>query len=232
MSRKRSVRVYSSPAKSSKSQPFAIVTTGPRGEMPRVSTEIDSAAVTIASACAATRCATAARDFRFTSAAKPSAERCGCSTIESRRSATHFTPVAFFTAAPSEMNRAGRRRRQHDVDPLAAHDRDRLRDRGRVPGHVLVRHEQPAADRRRLQQRELHPGAAVLLVGDPPAARPDVARAVHPRLRRQRQVGVDVHPLRVVRREHVRLDPERGQMARELQRSLHAARRRRAGSTA
>ncbi len=101
------MRWYSSPAKSSKSQPFAIVTTGPRGEMPRVSTEIDSAAVTIASACAATRCATAARDFRFTSAAKPSAERCGCSTIESRRSATHFTPVAFFTAAPRRWTEPG-----------------------------------------------------------------------------------------------------------------------------
>ena len=67
------------------------------------------------------------------------------------------------------------------------------------------------------------PRPAVQLVGDPPAARPDVAGAVHPRLRRQRQVRVLVHPLRVVRREHVRLDPERRQVARELQRALDAA---------
>jgi hypothetical protein len=32
-----------------------------------------------------------------------------------------------------------------------------------------------------------------------------------------------VHPLRVVRREYVRLDPERRQVARELERPLDAA---------
>ena len=122
-----------------------------------------------------------------------------------------------------QVHGAGRRRRQHDVDPLAARDRERLRDGRRVPGHVLVGQEQPAADRRGAHERELDAAPAVLLVGDPPPARPDVARAVDPRLRRQRQVGVLVHPLRIVRREHVRLDPERGQMARELQRALHAA---------
>src|SRR5439155_909383 len=53
-------------------------------------------------------------------------------------------------------------------------------------------------------------------------ARADVARAVHPRLRRQRQLGVGVHPLRIVRREHVRLDPVRRQLARELERPVYA----------
>ena len=73
------------------------------------------------------------------------------------------------------------------------------------------------------QERELHAAPAVLLVGDPPAARADVAGAMDPRLRRERQVGVLVHPLRIVRRENVRLDPERREMARELQRALDAA---------
>ena len=100
VSRKRSPRVYSSPAKSSKSQPFVIVVTDPRGSSPRVSAAIDSAAATMASAWEATSRATPARVFRLATAAIPCEARCGCSTIESRRSATHFTPVVRFTAAP------------------------------------------------------------------------------------------------------------------------------------
>ena len=38
-----------------------------------------------------------------------------------------------------EMDRAGRRRRQDDVDPLPADDPDRGRDRGQVPAHARVR---------------------------------------------------------------------------------------------
>ena len=67
------------------------------------------------------------------------------------------------------------------------------------------------------------PAPAVLLVRDPTPARADVARPMHPGLRRQRQLCVGVDPLRVVGCEHVRLDAERRQMARELQRPLHAA---------
>ena len=54
-------------------------------------------------------------------------------------------------------------------------------------------------------------------------ARADVADAVHPGLRRHRQLRVAVRRTRILGREHVRLDPERGQLARELERSLHAA---------
>ena len=61
------------------------------------------------------------------------------------------------------------------------------------------------------------------LVSKPAPARPDIARPVDPRLRGQGEVRVLVHPLRVVRCEDVRLDPERRQVARELQRPLDAA---------
>ena len=63
---------------------------------------------------------------------------------------------------------------------------------------------------------------AMQLVREPAAARPHVARAVDPGLRRQGQIGILVHPLRIVGREHVRLDPERGQVRRELERPLHS----------
>ena len=67
------------------------------------------------------------------------------------------------------------------------------------------------------------PSAAAELLRRLPRPRAEVARAVDPRLRRHAQLGVAVHPLRVVGREHVRLDPERGQVLRELERALHAA---------
>ena len=75
-----------------------------------------------------------------------------------------------------------------------------------------------AAGRRRWPQAdgEVDAGAAVQLVGEPAPARTDVAGTVHPRLRRERQVSVLVQPLRVVRSEHVRLDPERREMARNF----------------
>ena len=44
-----------------------------------------------------------------------------------------------------------------------------------------------------------------------------------PRLRRQLELLVRRRRARHVRREHVRLDPERRQMRRELQRPLHAS---------
>jgi len=90
----------SSPAKSSKSEPFAIVTTGPFGERSRISPAIASDTHVIASAWLATSLATACSPCSFARTISFSALRCGCATIESRRSATHLTPVAFFTAAP------------------------------------------------------------------------------------------------------------------------------------
>ena len=85
-----------------------------------------------------------------------------------------------------EVHRARRRRRHDDVDPLAARDRDRLRDRRRVPRHVLVRDEQPPPDGGGAADGQVDARAPVQLVREAPAARPDVACPVHPRLRRER----------------------------------------------
>src|SRR5581483_9898727 len=77
-------RWCSSPAKSSKSEPFAIVATRPFGSRARISSEIASETQTIASA-----------------------RRCGWATTESRRSATHGMPTARFTAAPTRCTDDG-----------------------------------------------------------------------------------------------------------------------------
>ena len=122
-----------------------------------------------------------------------------------------------------EVHRPGRRGRDHDVDPLVAADAQRGRDRGQVEGHVLVGEEQPPPEQLELPLVALEPRRAVQLLGRLAAARADELHAVHPRERRRRQVVVAVHPLRVVGREHVQLDPEPGQMRRELERPLHAA---------
>ena len=75
----------------------------------------------------------------------------------------------------------------------------------------------------RLAHGEVDARRAVQLLRRQAALRAEIARAVHPGLRRHGQLGVAVDPLRVVGREHVRLDPERRQVRRELERSLHAA---------
>ncbi len=121
-----------------------------------------------------------------------------------------------------QVHRVRRRGRDDDVDPLGAHDLDRRRDRGRVPRHVFVGDEHAAIREERHLRGAFEPARAVELLGRPPTFRPDVARAVHPGLRRRDQLVVAVDPLRVVGREHVRLDPERRQVRRELQRSLNA----------
>ena len=105
--RKRSPRRYSSPAKSSKSEPFAIVVTGPRGEKPRASSAIASLTATTASALRATSFAIWRSPCSLMRTGRLSARRCGCATSESRRSATHLTPVAFFAAAPTRCTEDG-----------------------------------------------------------------------------------------------------------------------------
>ena len=122
-----------------------------------------------------------------------------------------------------EVDRVRRRGGDDDVDPLPACDPDRGWDRGQIPAHVLVRDEQAPRGEPRLHERALEPLLAVQLLGGLPPLRADVAGAVHPGLRRLAEVGVLVDPLRVVRRQHVRLDPERGQVLRELERSLDPA---------
>ncbi|HET7043444.1 MAG TPA: hypothetical protein VFI37_01235 [Gaiellaceae bacterium] len=124
---------------------------------------------------------------------------------------------------PDEVLRGRRRGRHHHVDPLAPNDPDRRGDRGQVPGHVLVGEEQPAAERARVDERPLGAGRPVQLLGARPSLRADEANTVDPRLRRHLELLVAVDPLRVFRSEHVGLDPEPGQVRRELERPLHAA---------
>ena len=181
----------------------------------------------IASAEWATRRATPWSTFSFARTAMLSERRCGWATSESRRSATHVAPVAFFTAAPTKWIEFGGEVVRTTSIPSFLRDPDRRRDRGQVPAHVLVRDEQPARGEPRLDERALEPLLAVQLLGGLAALRPEVARAVHPGLRRHAQVGVLVDPLRVVGREHVGLDPERRQVLRELERPLDAAAARR-----
>ena len=70
-------------------------------------------------------------------------------------------------------------------------------------------------------------GGRAELLGRLSRLRADVARAVDPGLRRHAELGIPVDPLGIVRGEDVRLDAERGQVLRELERALHAAAARR-----
>ena len=76
--RKRSDGWCSSPSKSSKSQPFAIVRTSPRGSSARASSAIASETATIASARRATSFATPISPCSLSRAAAFSGRRCGC----------------------------------------------------------------------------------------------------------------------------------------------------------
>ena len=176
----------------------------------------------IASAERATRRATACSPCSFARTRGAPRRRCGCATSESRRSATHFTPVAFLTAAPTRCTDDGGEVVITTSMPSLPHDADRRRDRRQVPAHVLVGDEQAPPGELRLP-REAHEALRpVQLLGGLPALRAEVARAMHPGERRRLQLVVAVDPLRVVRREHVRLDAELRQMRRELERPLDA----------
>ena len=121
-----------------------------------------------------------------------------------------------------EVERRRRRGGEHDVDPLAPDEPDRDRRRERAPGHVLVRHEQLAPQQRRLRAEPRDALLVEQLLRRTAGARPDVAHAVDPRLRRQLELLVR-HGAGHVRREHVGLDPERREVRRELERPLDAA---------
>jgi hypothetical protein len=109
-----------------------------------------------------------------------------------------------------EVHRARRGGRDDDVDALALRDSDRRRDRCEIPRHARIGDEQATCRDLRLDERALEPVRGTKLLGRLAPARADVARAVDPGLRRHAQLGIPVHPLRVVGREHVRLDAERG----------------------
>ena len=122
-----------------------------------------------------------------------------------------------------EVDRRRRRRRDHRVDALAACDPDRGRDRRQVPGHARVGEQEASGRDARLEDGALEAGGRAELLGRLSRLRAEVARAVDPGLRRHAELGIPVDPLGIVRGEDVRLDAERRQVLRELERALHAA---------
>ena len=218
-------RWYSRPAKSSKSQPFAIVTHRPvRRERARLLGDRLRDGRRSRRPARATSCATPRSPFSFARTAEPLARRCGCATSESRRSATQRTPVARFTAAPTRWTEPGGEVVSTTSIPSRAHDPDRGRDRGRVPGHVLVGDEQRGGRRAdACAPSALEPVRAVQLLRRSPAARADVARAVHPGLRRRRQLVVACTHFGSSGASTCVSMPSGGQVGRELERPLHAA---------
>ena len=121
-----------------------------------------------------------------------------------------------------QVERRRRRGREHDVDPLAPDEPDGDRQRERAPRDVLVRDEQAPPEQRCLRADPCDALLADELLRGTSRARPDVAHAVDPRLRRQLELLVRDGP-GDVRSEHVRLDPERREVRRELERPLDAA---------
>ncbi len=132
-------------------------------------------------------------------------------------------PVARLTAAPTRWTEDG-----GDV-VITTSIPSRLTIR--IAAGIAVRFQltfSSGTSRRRPASRRLHAEAlealrAVQLLGRLAPLRAEVARAMHPRERRRLQLVVAVDPLRIVRREHVRLDPEARQVRRELERPLDAA---------
>ena len=225
--RKRGAGRYSSPAKSSKSQPFAIMRTAPRAPSPRTSSAIASETHVTASASPRDE----PRDLLVRGLAR--ARRGGVVAavlVRDERIAQVGDPASAgrpLDGRADEVDRARRRRRDHDVDALPPRDPDRGRDRGEVPRHARVGDEQATCRDLRLDERALEPVRGAELLRRLARPRADVARAVDPCLRRDAQLGIAVHPLRVVGCEHVRLDAERGKVLRELERALDAASARR-----
>ena len=223
VSRNRSDGDRSSPTTSSKSHPFGIVTTGPRGSSARVSSEIASETHVIASAREATRRATRRCIDAFALVPTVSARRCACATSESRRSATQRAPVARAIAAAIRCVEGG-----GEVETTTSMPCCRT---SRIPAGIAVTAQvafSSGTTRRRSWSRACVTARSSPCVpgehlGRLSAADADVARAVHPRLGRHAKPVVAMQPARVVGREDVRLDAHRGQVLRELQRPLDAA---------
>ena len=213
--------MYSSPAKSSKSQPFEMTRTAPRAPRPRTSSAIASETHVTASAWRATRRATCSTAACRARAAVVSSRRCWFATSGSRRSAIQRAPVAFWTAAPTKCTEGG-----GDVVITTSMPSRRTM---RIAAGIAVRFQVTLASGRSSRRAvtcawrsaRSNPSAARELLRGLPRPWAEVAGAMNPRLCGHAQLGVGVHPLRVVGSEHVRLDAERGQVLRELERALH-----------
>ena len=140
----------------------------------------------------------------------------------SRRSATQAAPRRPLHRGAEEVERRRRRGGEDDVDALAPYQPDRERRRERAPGRVLVGHQQLAPQQRRLRAEPRDALLVEQLLRRTAGARPDVAHAMDPGLRRQLELIVGDRAGHV-RCEHVGLDPERREVRRELERPLNAA---------
>ncbi len=180
-----------------------------------------------ASARRATRRATCSFAAWRARAAAVSSRRCWFATSGSRRSAIQRAPLALWTAAPTRWTDPG-----GDVVITASIPSRRAM---RIAAGIAVRFQVTLASGRR--RRRAVTCAWTSTRSRPSAARSSSAgfRARGPMYRARwihacvghAQLGVAVHPLRVVRGEHVRLDAERRQVLRELERALHASSARR-----
>ena len=153
----------------------------PRRRSPRT-------AATIASAWRATSRATARSPCSLSRDEPLSARRCGCASERVAQVGDPARAGRALHGRADEVDRARRRRRQHDVDPLAARTmRIAAGIAVRFQRDVLVRDEQPAPERAAPARRSRSSARrAVQLLGRAAALRADVARAVDPRLRRRR----------------------------------------------
>ena len=220
---KRGSGVYSRPSKSSKSLPFATTRTTPRAPRPRTSSAIASETHETASARRATSRATCSLAACRARVAVESDRRCWLATIGSRRSASQRVPVAFCTAAPTKCTEPG----GEVVMTASIPSRRAIL----IAAGIAVRFHVTLASgtSRRLavtcacRSARSNPSAARSSSAGLRARGSEVASAMDPRLRGNAELGVPVHPLRVVRREHMGLDSERGKVLRELQRALDAA---------
>ena len=146
---------------------------------------------------------------------------------ESRRSATQRTPVARLTAAPRRFTEPGGEEVTTTSMPclrtslIAAGTA--VRSQGELGSGTSRRLAVSAACRRR-RATPVRPGELFL---GPVDARGEVPRLVDDRRGRRHERLVAVHALRVRGHQHVRLDPELGQVRCHLERARNAAAARR-----
>ena len=127
-----------------------------------------------------------------------------------------------------EMDRAGRRGGQDDVDSLPLDDAPGCRDRRHVPEHTRVRHEQCTERDRHLAPDARDAPQPVELLTRPSRRRADVPGPVNDDSLGLAQGVVPLHPFRPRGRKHVDLEAEPRKLAGKLERTLDAgpARRR------
>ena len=126
-----------------------------------------------------------------------------------------------------EVDRAGRRGGQNDVDPLSLCDAPGGRDRRDVPEHARVRQEQCTEHDRHLAPDARDAPQPVELLPGPSRRRADVPGPVDDDSLGLAQGVVALHPLRPLGRQHVDVEAEPRKLAGKLERTLDAGPARR-----